>query len=174
MRFFNLAAVAVLLFTGRSGRADSFADVADHSLRFEPAQAKPGQVVTLKVTVTPKAGYWTYPANADQISRNRFVLPTTGDLIFVGPVTDPPGAKEKPGDNFGETDLYYPGPAPVTWAFTAVVSPGRDGRPQTGDAHGDATPGLQGQVPEPDRPAGRTRRASRRGRGRAGPVQVRC
>jgi thiol:disulfide interchange protein DsbD len=105
-------------------RANSFDDIADYGVTVEPAKAKPGQTVTVKLTVAPKPGAWTYPVNppGDQLSRNDFTLPRSGDLIFVGAVTDPPGWKAKPSilDPL-QQDRYYP--HEVTWELSAVVSP---------------------------------------------------
>ncbi|MFO0849996.1 MAG: cytochrome c biogenesis protein CcdA [Gemmataceae bacterium] len=104
-------------------KARAFADVASYTAEIEPAKAKPGQVVTFKLTVVPNPGCWTYPADppAGQFSKNEIVPPKPGDLIFVGPVTDPPGWKEKPSAEAGKIDRYYP--APATWELKAVVSP---------------------------------------------------
>lgn len=100
----------------------SFADVAEYTAAIEPAKARPGEVVTFKLTVKPKPGFWTYPADpaVKQASKNVIGLPPAGDLIFVGGVKDPDGSKTKPSAD-GGIDLYYPGP--VTWEIKAVVSP---------------------------------------------------
>ncbi|HET6573993.1 MAG TPA: cytochrome c biogenesis protein CcdA, partial [Fimbriiglobus sp.] len=109
---------------GAGSSARSFDDIADSGVTVEPAKARPGQTVTVKLTVAPKPGAWTYPVNppGDQLSRNDFTLPKSGDLIFVGAVTDPPGWKAKPSilDPL-QQDQYYP--HEVTWELSAVVSP---------------------------------------------------
>jgi thiol:disulfide interchange protein len=92
--------------------------------KIEPAEAKPGQTVTCKLIVRLFPGHWTYPTRQtnpnEQSTRNVFVLPATGDLIFVEPITDPTDAHTKPSPLGGDM-LYYPGGA--TWEFKAVVSP---------------------------------------------------
>ena len=105
-----------------SKKANAFAGVATMTSEIVPAKAKPGQLVTYRLTVSPKPGCWTYPANppATQLSKNKIKLPAAGDVVFVEPVTDPLGAKEK-ASPLGGTDLYYS--APVTWEFKAIVSP---------------------------------------------------
>jgi thiol:disulfide interchange protein len=109
---------------GAGSMYHSFEDVAEVTTSIEPAKAKPGQTVTFRLTIAPKPGCDTYPANAPkhQNSKNIIKLPRPGDLIFVGPVTDPPGWKEKPSElEPGKKDRYYPDAA--TWELTAVVSP---------------------------------------------------
>jgi thiol:disulfide interchange protein len=108
---------------GFGPKATSFYDIADYEAAIEPAQAKPGETVTFKLTVTPKLGAWTYPANPPdgQLARSEIDFPRRGDLIFVGGVADPPGWQTKPSAEAGKTDRYYP--EAVTWELKAVVSP---------------------------------------------------
>ncbi len=121
-------ALAVLTAAGIPGFAaeSGISKVGQIETRIIPAEAKPGQVVTFEVTVAPKAGAWTYPVHIPpgQVGSNSIRLPKPGDLIFVGEVVDPPGAKTKPSptDPFVE-EKYYPYPARPTWKLTAVVSP---------------------------------------------------
>jgi thiol:disulfide interchange protein len=107
-----------------------FSQVADINTEVVPAKAKRGETVTFKVTVTPKPEAWTYPIKPEdpkQIEKNKFTLSDKpSDLILVVPVADPsePKPHKKPRDEDkpqGPQDQYYPGP--VTWEFTAVVSP---------------------------------------------------
>src|SRR3954447_14303653 len=59
----------------------------------EPAEAKPGQTVTFKLSVRLFPDHWTYPTNQsnpkEKDARNVFVLPAAADLIFVEPIRDP-------------------------------------------------------------------------------------
>lgn len=95
--------------------------------RIEPAEAKPGQTVNfvLEVQLTPP--HLTYPVKQpfanEQTSSTKIELPDPGVLIFVEPVTDPAGAKTKPGTDpaVKSTLSYYP--EGTTWRFPAVVSP---------------------------------------------------
>lgn len=99
----------------------SLSDVGSVSAEIIPAKAKRGEVVTYKLTVSPKPGAWTYPTettNPNQTARNFIPLPPPGNLIFVGKVEDPPGVKVKKDDTKNE---YYPGT--TSWELTAVVSP---------------------------------------------------
>lgn len=101
----------------------SFDDGAKLSFTVEPAKAKPGQEVTVKLTIEPELGCWTYPSKTDQTSRNIITLPKPGDLIFLPSYDDPPKPKTKK-----DGTLYYGGP--VTWTFNAIVVP-------------EATPGMK-------------------------------
>lgn len=117
-----LAQLDDLIPSKSSKKANAFAGVATMTSEIVPAKAKPGQLVTYRLTVSPKPGCWTYPANAPpkQVGKSKIKLPAAGDVVFVEPVTDPYGAKEK-ANPLGGTDLYYS--APVTWEFKAIVSP---------------------------------------------------
>jgi DsbC/DsbD-like thiol-disulfide interchange protein len=90
---------------------------------FEPAEAKPGQTVTLKITVELADGYYTYPtvqpAPEGKYSTNSLVLPTGGPIVFVDKTVDPAGPKTKRIEDY---DLFtYPGGG--TWTRKAVVAP---------------------------------------------------
>lgn len=94
---------------------------------FEPATAKPGQTVTLKVTVRLADGFYTYPtvqpAPEARFSANALTFPASGPLVFVGKTAEPPKPKAKVLDSIEL--LTYPGGG--TWARPAVVAP--DARP---------------------------------------------
>src|SRR2546421_3415005 len=78
------AQVNIAALTAR--KASSFADVADVETAFEPAQARPGEVVKFKLTITPKPGCWTYPAvdfPPEQTGRNVIKLPQAEDVVFA-------------------------------------------------------------------------------------------
>jgi cytochrome c biogenesis protein CcdA/thioredoxin-related protein len=96
--------------------------------RFEPAEAKPGQTVTLKVEVNLLPDWHTYPTSqpdsgaSQQI--NRLTLPPPGDLIFVGSVQNPPSPAKMPKSELpeGVNEIFeYPGGG--IWEHKAVVSP---------------------------------------------------
>jgi thiol:disulfide interchange protein DsbD len=115
---------------GRGKPKKAFAERAEVELSVSPERAKWGETVTVKLTIIPnaKAHSWTYPAfpkDSSQLSRNLIELPTPGDLIFIGAVTDPAVEwKIKPRDETepkGPQDQYTD--KPVTWEFKAVVSP---------------------------------------------------
>src|SRR5688572_14234605 len=90
---------------------------------FEPAQAKPGQTVTLKLTVSLADGYFTYPvlqpAPEAKYSVNALTFPTGGPVVFVGETVDPVGPKTKKAED--HEYLIYPGGG--TWVRKAVVVP---------------------------------------------------
>lgn len=99
-----------------------FADVASVELTVDPPRAKPGELVTVRLTVTPKPGFWTYPSQPPegQASRNILRLPKSGDVILLPTFEDPTGAKTKP-DGLGGVEDYYPNA--VTWEFRGIVAP---------------------------------------------------
>ena len=119
----------LLVFAASPGLAQqraSFQDaVKSIAGTIEPAEARPGQTVTYKLTVKLNHPYYTHPVKQPDMSvgvansRNEIELPTTGELIFVEPISDPPNAKTKTS-TLG-TLAYYPEGA--TWEFKAVVSP---------------------------------------------------
>ncbi|MDB5313100.1 MAG: dsbD [Gemmataceae bacterium] len=117
------------------GHPKRFTDVGKMNVEVSPREAKPGQTVTVKLTVTPVGDAWTYPTNpADptQPGKNRIRVPDHGDLIFVGAILDPTNSKTKPQpqpDRPGAVMQYYP--FPVTWDLTAVVSPKASPGPKT-------------------------------------------
>jgi thiol:disulfide interchange protein DsbD len=122
-----LPAVAVAQFQppgggfGGARPARGFFDVADLSVTVDPPAALPGEVVTVKLTITPKPGCTTYPFHAppEQVSKNTFNPSPDNPLVFVGPIVDPPGQHAKLKD--GKSEQVYTDP--TTWEFKAVVSP---------------------------------------------------
>ena len=103
--------------------ARKFADVATVTVTADPAQAKPGQLITVKFTIEPKKDCYTYPVHVPpgQASKNLIDGPHTGDLIFVGELKDPEGAVDKPAADADKFDRVYK--HTVTWELSAVVSP---------------------------------------------------
>jgi hypothetical protein len=70
--------------------------------KFDPAEAKPGQTVTFKLTVDLNEGYHTYPTSQPEKGAENFVntikFPKPGSVIFVGTTSDPKDfiSKEEP------------------------------------------------------------------------------
>ena len=92
----------------------------------EPAEAKPGETVTFKLTVTLAKGYHTYPlVQPDKLAEgmvNKIDFPETGSLIFVGEALDPPQPESKSEPLLGIKALnYYHGT--IVYERKAVVSP---------------------------------------------------
>ena len=94
--------------------------------KLEPAEAKPGQLVTLKVMIELEDGWHTYPT--EQIDKgaksqvNKFVPPKEGVAIFVGKPIDPPNAKSKSEPDLGIEKMFYY-PLGGTFEHKVVVSP---------------------------------------------------
>jgi DsbC/DsbD-like thiol-disulfide interchange protein len=90
---------------------------------FEPAQAKPGQTVTLKLTVQLADGYHTYPVVQPtpeaKYSVNKIAFPPADAVVFVGETVDPVEPKVKKGED--HEYLVYPGGG--TWTRKAVLRP---------------------------------------------------
>ena len=70
--------------------------------KFDPAEAKPGQTVTFKLTIDLNDGYYTYPTVQPEKAAAGYVnllkFPAAGTLIFDGSVIDPKDfdTKEEP------------------------------------------------------------------------------
>ncbi len=93
---------------------------------FDPAEAKPGQTVTLKLTVELNDGYHTYPFKQPDKEAgsmvNQIKFPDPGAVVFVGGVEDPKGFVSKAEPDLGIKELReYEGT--VTFTRKAVVSP---------------------------------------------------
>lgn len=76
---------------------------------FEPADAKPGQTVTLKLTIHLNDGYHTYPTKqpdkAAEAMVNTIKFPDAGAVEFVGDVLDPKEFKTKAEPDLGIKEL---------------------------------------------------------------------
>jgi hypothetical protein len=98
--------------------------------KFEPATAKPGQTVTLKITIQLIDGWHTYPVFQPEKSAkflvNKFVFPDPAAVVYVGEMEDPAGAKEKPNP-LKEGDKYFVYAGGATWERKAVVLPSAKG-----------------------------------------------
>lgn len=94
--------------------------------KFEPEQAKPGQVVKFILTVDLNDGYYTYPARQfDKAAANmvnQFDFPEGGPAIFVSRIRDPIDYKVKAEPELKIRELItLPGKA--VYERPAVVSP---------------------------------------------------
>ena len=99
-----------------------------------PAKAKPGQTVTLSVTVELNEGYFTYPTEqVDKMAAgmvNHFKFPAPGTVIFVGTIENPKNPKTKADEEANIKELrYYTDKA--TFTRKAVVSPKAAAGPTT-------------------------------------------
>jgi hypothetical protein len=116
-----LFALPLCMLLAAGSRADD--TVKKVEAVFEPAEAKPGQTVTLKIVVQLADGYHTYPvvqpAPEAKYSVNTIKFPIDGPVVFVGKTADPLGSKTKKGDDYEY--VVYPGGG--TWTRSAVVSP---------------------------------------------------
>jgi hypothetical protein len=126
------AAIAFALATAPASHADSLPTkwyekaVKQVSAKITPAKAKPGQTVTLSVTVELNEGYFTYPTEqVDKMAAgmvNHFKFPAPGTVIFVGTLENPKDPKTKADAEANIKELrYYTDKA--TFTRKAVVSP---------------------------------------------------
>ncbi len=94
--------------------------------KFDPAEAKPGQTVTFKLTVDLNDGYYTYPTAQPEKAAASYVnilkFPAPGAAIFVGTVIDPKDFDTKEEPDLMIKDLRTM-PGTVTFARKVVVSP---------------------------------------------------
>lgn len=93
-----------------------------------PATAKPGETVTVAVTITLNDGFHTYPTVQPDLKAKDFVNTITfpaaapAGLIFVGTVQDPPHPIKKAEPLLGIKAMHEFGGI-VTYTRKAVVSP---------------------------------------------------
>ncbi len=124
-----LLCIALLAPAGRSAD-DTFANaVKSIDVRFDPTEAKPGQVVSLVVTINLADNWLTYPTlqpNPEiSASKTRITLPSTASVVFLegvkgaGPITDPPFRTATVG-SLGEKRYYKQS---VEWRIAAIVRP---------------------------------------------------
>ncbi len=96
--------------------------------KFEPAEAKPGQTVTLKLTVELHDGYYTYPTRQEDKAAegmvNTLTFPDAGAVVFVGETVNPLDYLTKAEPLLGIRELrYYQ--KKVVYERKAVVCPTR-------------------------------------------------
>lgn len=122
------AVLLALALAAPAAKDDWFAkSVEGVELTVDPPAAKPGQVVTLKLTVKLNDGYHTYPtkqkekAAAGMVNKITFPDDVAG-LLMVGEVKDPEKADVKAEPDLGIMELRtYHGT--VTYERPAVVLP---------------------------------------------------
>lgn len=101
-------------------------------MKIVPAEAKPGQTVTVRITIDLNDPYHTYPIvqpdpkAADQVNSITLPEPNPMGLIFVGKIKDPANPEKKAEPLLGIKEMFlYPGT--VTYEHKAVVSPQANG-----------------------------------------------
>jgi hypothetical protein len=93
---------------------------------FDPAEAKPGQTVTLKITVELADGYHTYPTKQTDKNAaamvNKITFPAASGVVFVGDLKDPdkPATKAEPELGIKELKTHS---GTVVFEKKVVVSP---------------------------------------------------
>ena len=99
-----------------AAKARSFADVADVTATFDPPRAEAGGKATLRVTVTPKPGCYTYPVGRRGQSPNSYLeFPANAPVTITGPI-------EAPADSGGAGNLLNPGAADKHYTEAATFS----------------------------------------------------
>lgn len=126
MRAAAVATALLVAFALPAPAADAPKGVKAVEAKFEPAEAKPGQTVTLKLTVTLEDGYHTYPlVQKDKAAAgmvNKLEFPKGGAVVFVGESLDPPDPKTKAELTSGIEEMYYY-TGTVVYERKAVVPP---------------------------------------------------
>jgi hypothetical protein len=112
---------------GARQKSDWFAKaVKKVEAKFEPAEAKPGQTVTFRLTVDLNDGYYTYPTSqpdkAAASMTNQLKFPEPGAVVFVGGVAEPPIYDVKSEPDLGIKE-YRVHPGTAVYTRKAVVSP---------------------------------------------------
>ncbi len=135
-KYFAIVATFSLfpLFLARSsaGEFDYTTAVKKIEARFEPADAKPGQQVTLKVAVELNEGYYTYAIHQPDPSASQATkidLPKSDDVFFYPPINDPPNFLTK-SDGM-DLIRYYP--EGTIWELKGVVP--QSAKPGTKTVH---------------------------------------
>lgn len=94
--------------------------------KFDPAEAKPGQTVTFKLTIELNEGFYTYPTVQPDKSAENYVnklsFPAAGKVIFVGGTTDPKDFDTK-DDDVAKIKNMRVLSGSATYSRKAVVSP---------------------------------------------------
>ena len=94
--------------------------------KFEPAEAKPGQTVTFKLTVELNDGYHTYPTVQPDPAAEPFVnilkFPAAGNVVFVGKTQDPKDYDSKADDFLKAKEVRFISGAAIS-SRKVVVSP---------------------------------------------------
>ena len=111
----------------KESKKDWYAKVVKSvEVEFIPAEAKPGETVTCKLTVKLEPGYHTYPLKqSDKRAEsmiNKWIFPEPASLIFVGDARDPDGGKTKSEPEIGITEMRY-FTEKVVYQRKVVVSP---------------------------------------------------
>jgi DsbC/DsbD-like thiol-disulfide interchange protein len=105
-----IVSLAVLVTLGSPPAAAQKKDWYERAVKkveatFEPAEAKPGDTVTLRLTVHLNEGFHTYPTRqpdkAAEAMVNTIKFPDPGAVEFVGDVTDPKDFKTKAEPELG-------------------------------------------------------------------------
>jgi len=127
MHAFPIAAIAIVVALNSVSAQPTINEIIKKvEATFEPADARPGQTVTLKIKLELLDGWHTYPLKQDdpgaKAQINKLTFPEPGSIVFVGELLDPLGAKEK-AEPLAQIEkmFYYPGGA--TWERKAVVLP---------------------------------------------------
>lgn len=104
------------------------------AVAFDPPAAKPGQTVTLSLTVTLAPGYHTYPTRQPEKAAASFVtkfkFPDAGPVVFVGDVTDPAKFTATAEPELGVKELRTVS-GTVVFARKLVVNPSQPAGPLT-------------------------------------------
>lgn len=114
-------------FPGAGGEPLTFKDVVRSvEASVEPATARRGETVTWRLKVDLIEGWHTYPARQPDPNASaqvtKFTFPSSGNVVFVGKLQEPPDPKTHPEPELQIKELLsYEGT--VVWERKFVVSP---------------------------------------------------
>src|SRR5271170_2875139 len=93
--------------------------------RFEPAEARPGQMVTLKIELKLVDGWRSFPTKQSDGSLathvNKIQFPADGDIRFTGKIKEPTNIAVESYPEIDIKDLRYC-PGGGTWECEAIIS----------------------------------------------------
>jgi thiol:disulfide interchange protein DsbD len=108
-----------------AAKADPTANLLRFDVSVTPAEAKPGQVVRVTITGTPKEGYHTYPLTRrtekqDEAGLSQLRYEPNPQLRPLWPVTESEGEFKDEGPGIG---VYLEHAKPFSWAQDVLVLP---------------------------------------------------
>ena len=120
--------LVLALPTGASNQDWYTKAVKSVELTISPAEAKPGQTVTVRLSVELNEKYHTYPLvqpdlrAAEQVNKITFAEADVNGLIFVGTTKDPENPTKKAEPLLGIKEMHHFS-GTVTYERKAIVSP---------------------------------------------------
>ncbi|MBL8800037.1 MAG: hypothetical protein JNM56_39505 [Planctomycetia bacterium] len=108
------------------GKPQKTAERVDLTITVEPRQVRRGETLQLKVTATPRAGFYTYPmtrraATQDDVSLTEFDYPDAAWFTPLFPIRETPDGELY--DTKSDLGVILRQTKPVTWTQDILVKP---------------------------------------------------